>query len=256
MTTSNHGNAVYLLTAPALLLLGALALALAVPLQASEPTVPVGEFSKLIPGDPLPAPWEPLTFKNIEQHSRYRLVSDGNQTVLAAQSNQSASGLVRKFSVDLHKFPYINWRWKVAHVNSKGDVTRKDGDDYPARIYVTFAYDPDQVGFLERAKFEAARLVYGETPPMAILNYIWANRAQPGAFVPNAYTERAIMVAVQSGPARAGRWVTEKRHVYEDFKKAFGKEPTAITGVAIMTDTDNTGESGEAWYGDIYFSAE
>jgi len=210
----------------------------------------------LAPGASLPPPWEPLTFKNIDKHTRYRLVSNDNRTVLAAQSRQSASGLIRKISIDPKNFPHITWRWKVAHVNPKGDVNRKDGDDYPARIYVTFAYDPDQVDILERAKFEAARLVSGETPPMAILNYIWANHASPGLFAPSAYTDRSIMIAVQSGPDRTGRWVTEKRNVYADYKKAFGREPTAITGVALMTDTDNTGETAEAWYGDIFFSAE
>jgi len=241
---------------PTVLLLGAMLLVLAVPLRASEMVVRIGEFSKLAPGDPLPPPWEPLTFKKIDKHTSYRFVSNDNQTVLAAVSRQSASGLIRKLSIDLHKFPCINWRWKVAHINPKGDVTRKDGDDYPARIYVTFAYEPGQVGFLERTKFEAARLVYGETPPMAILNYIWANRAPLGLFVPSAYTERSIMIAVQSGSENAGRWVTEKRNVYDDYKKAFGREPTAVTGVALMTDTDNTGETAKAWYGDIFFSAE
>jgi len=238
------------------LLLVALLLVPAVALRASEAVVQVGTFSQLAPGDPLPAHWQPLTFKKIKSHSRYWLATDGDQTVLAAHSHQSASGLVRKISVDLKAFPYINWRWKVDHVYAQGDVARKDGDDYPARIYITFAYDPVQVGFLERAKFETARLVYGETPPMAVLNYFWANRAPRGSFAPNAYTNRAIMIAVQSGSARTGRWVTEKRNVYADYKKAFGREPTAITGVAIMTDTDNTGETGEAWYGDIFFSAE
>ena len=252
----NHGYPVYLLKAPAGLLLGALVLALAVPLPASETMVRVAEFSRLKPGDPLPAPWEPLTFKKIERHTRYELIRDGGQTVVTARSRQSASGLLRKVSIDLKKTPYLNWRWKVARVYSQGDVTRKDRDDYPARVYVTFAYDPNQVGFLERAKFETARLVYGETPPMAALNYIWANRAPRGSIVPNAYTSRAIMIAVQSGSALTGRWITEKRNVYADYKKAFGREPTTVTGVAIMTDTDNTGESGQAWYGDIFFSAE
>jgi len=253
---SKHRSDVYRLWVPTVLLLGTLLLAPANSVQASDAVIRVGDFSKLAPGDPLPAPWEPLTFMKIEQHSRYRLVADGTQTVLAAQSQQSASGLIRKVSLDLHEFPFINWRWKVAHVNPKSDVTRKDGDDYPARIYITFAYDPGQVGILERTKFEAARLVHGEMPPMAILNYIWANRAPPGLFVPSAFTDRSIMIAVQSGPARAGRWVTEKRNVYADYKKAFGREPTAITGVALMTDTDNTGETAKAWYGDIFFSAE
>jgi len=231
-------------------------LVLAVPLQASETVVRIGEFSKLAPGTTLPPPWEPLTFKKIVKHTRYRLVSNDNQTVLTAQSRQSASGLIHRVSIDLKTYPYINWRWKVTRVIAKGDVTRKDGDDYPARVYITFAYDPNQVGFLERAKFEAARLVYGETPPMAVLNYIWANRAPPGLFTPSAYTDRSILIAVQSGSEKAGRWVSEKRNVYVDYKKAFGKEPTAITGVALMTDTDNTGETAEAWYGDIFFSAE
>jgi len=249
-------TAAYTSQVPTVLLLWAMLLVMAFPLQASETVVRIGEFSKLAPGASLPPPWEPLSFRNIDKHTRYRLVTNDNRTVLAAQSRQSASGLIRKISIDPKNFPYITWRWKVAHVNPKGDVTRRDGDDYPARIYVTFAYDPDQVGILGRAKFEAARLVYGEPPPMAILNYIWANRASQGLFVPSAFTDRSIMIAVQSGPARAGRWVTEKRNVYADYKKAFGKEPTAITSVALMTDTDNTGETAEAWYGDIFFSTE
>jgi hypothetical protein len=47
--------------------------------------------------------------------------------------------------------------------------------------------------------------------------------------------------------------VSEERNVYEDYKKAFGEEPSMISGVAIMTDTDNTGESATAYYGDIVF---
>jgi len=35
--------------------------------------------------------------------------------------------------------------------------------------------------------------------------------------------------------------------------QAFGTEPLKISGVAIMTDTDNTGESATAYYGDIVF---
>jgi hypothetical protein len=52
------------------------------------------------------------------------------------------------------------------------------------------------------------------------------------------------------------QWITEKRNVREDYKKAFGEEPTMISGLAIMTDTDNTGESAIAWYGDIVFTSK
>ena len=33
----------------------------------------------------------------------------------------------------------------------------------------------------------------------------------------------------------------------------FGEEPGRMTEVGVLTDTDNTGASVEAWYGDIEF---
>lgn len=58
---------------------------------------------------------------------------------------------------------------------------------------------------------------------------------------------------VKTNRDRLLAWVTETRNVYEDYKRAFGKDPPMISGVAIMTDTDNTGESATAHYGDIVF---
>jgi hypothetical protein len=61
------------------------------------------------------------------------------------------------------------------------------------------------------------------------------------------------MIVVESGGARLNQWVNEKRNLYEDYKKALGEESPPVSGVAIMTDTDNTGESATAYYGDILF---
>jgi len=65
-----------------------------------------------------------------------------------------------------------------------------------------------------------------------------------------------MMVAVQSGEGQAGQWTREERNIIVDFREAFIAEPPMITGVAIMTDSDNTGESVTAWYGDIIFRRE
>ena len=46
----------------------------------------------------------------------------------------------------------------------------------------------------------------------------------------------------------------EERNVYDDYKRAFGEEPPIVNGVAIMTDTDDTGETATAYYGDIVFT--
>ena len=216
-------------------------------------TMEVGKFSAEEIGNGPPAGWKPLTFKKIDRHTTYTLVKDDNEVVIKAVAESSASGLVREIKIDPREYPVVQWRWKVTHILKKGDVRRKEGDDYPVRIYITFEYDPSKLGFFEKAKYEAIRLLYGQYPPIGAINYIWESKASQGTMIPNPFTDRVIMIVVESGEAKLNQWVNEERNLYEDYKKAFGKEPPLISGVAIMTDTDNTGESATAYYGDILF---
>ncbi|GJL67998.1 MAG: hypothetical protein NPIRA06_06330 [Nitrospirales bacterium] len=213
----------------------------------------VGNFSLATPGEPLPQGWKPLTFDNIPEHTQYDLVKDEQQVVVKAISRQSSSGLIREISIDPKEYPVIEWRWKVENILQKGDVAQKSGDDYPARLYITFQYDSSQVGFFEKAKFETIKLLYGQYPPIGAINYIWESKSPIGTMVPNPYTDRVYMFVTQSGSANLNQWVTQERNIYEDYKKAFGEDPPNISGVAIMTDTDNTRESAIAYFGDIVF---
>ena len=219
-------------------------------------TIEAGKFSLASAGDALPSGWQPLTFSGIRRHTVYSLVNEGDTVVIKADSDRSASGLVHALSIDPAAYPVISWRWKIDHTLRKGDVTRKSGDDYPARIYITFAYDPGRAGYLEQLKQKAARLVYGKDVPYRAISYIWASNSPAGSMAENPSTDRNMMFAVRGGEAETGQWVTERRNIYEDYRKAFGEEPTMISGVAIMTDTDNTGESVTAWYGDILFMSD
>ena len=234
-----------------------LTILLAVPFSVypqADVVLEVGKFSAAAPGTEFPENWKPLTFPKIKRHTVYTLIREGEVVVVKAVSEASSSGMTREIAIDPKEFPIVQWQWKIDNLLKKSDVTRKDGDDYPARLYITFAYDSGRVGWLEKAKYEAARLLYGQYPPLGALNYIWDSKASKGAIVPNPYTDRARMIVVESGAADLNRWITEERNVYEDYKAAFGKEPSLISGVAIMTDTDNTDESATAFYGDIVFT--
>ena len=220
----------------------------------SQNMIEAGKFSVSAAGDTLPSGWKPLTFKKIERHTSYSLVMDDNTVVIKAAAESSASGLTREIKIDSKEYPVIQWRWKVSNILKNGDVNRKEGDDYPARIYITFEYDPSKLGFFEKVKYETIRLLYGQYPPLNAINYIWESKTPVGTIVPNPYTDRVKMIIVESGEAKLNQWVNEERNVYEDYKKAFGEEPPMISGIAIMTDTDNTGESATAYYGDILFS--
>ena len=159
---------------------------------------------------------------------------------MKATADASASGLIHPVHADPRRTPVLRWRWKVENLLAKADVTSKQGDDYPARIYVAFAYDPSRASLGQRIKYAAARLIYGEYPPHSGLNYIWESKAPVGTVVPNPFIDRVRMIVVDSGPAHIGQWVEHERNVYEDYKQAFGEEPPMISGIAIMTDADNT----------------
>ncbi|MCS6294071.1 MAG: DUF3047 domain-containing protein [Nitrospira sp.] len=218
----------------------------------SAPVIEVGKFSSDQPGTGLPGGWKPLTFKKIPKQTEYVLVKDGEQVVVKATSDASASGLTKEVAINPQDYPIVHWRWKIESLLQHSDVSRKDRDDYPARLYITFAYDPDRVSFGRKLKYKAGRALFGDIP-IGALNYIWETKTPVGTIIENAYTDFAQMIVVESGPSRVGMWVEEERNIYEDYKKAFGEEPSLINGVAIMSDTDNTKERVVAFYGDIEF---
>lgn len=58
-----------------------------------------------------------------------------------------------------------------------------------------------------------------------------------------------MMIAVKSGSVHVGQWVVERRDILKDYRRIFGQDPPKAGAIAIMTDTDNTGEKAVAYYG-------
>jgi len=224
------------------------------PASGDSQVIQVGSFGNAGLDSRLPSGWEELFFNGIDNHTKYQLVKENSRVVVQASSHMSSSGLVRKLVVDPQSYPFIDWSWRISNVYENGDVHSKQGDDYPARIYITFAYQPEEESFFEKTKFNLAKMIYGEYPPGSAINYIWASKAGKEEVVPNPFTDRTMMIVVESGQDQAGQWLSYSRNIVEDYQLAFGRLPPPITGVAIMTDSDNTGESATSWYGDISFS--
>jgi hypothetical protein len=172
--------------------------------------------------------WEMKSFRG---RTSYKVVPEGDGHALRAVSHDAASALVYRLDYDPKSFPILAWRWKVKGILARGNAHTRSGDDYPARIYVIF---PSWFFPLTRS-----------------INYIWANHVPKGSMLPNTFTGRAMMFAVESGSKKAGQWVLERRNILEDYRRAFGEDPPQVGAIAVMTDTDNTGGSAEAWYDDI-----
>jgi Protein of unknown function (DUF3047) len=220
---------------------------------AQADTIVAAAFSALKPGAPLPENWKPLGVTSAKQATRYTLVDDAGVTVVRAEANASASGLTRNIKIDPTEYPLLKWRWKISNVLKSSDIRTKEGDDYPARVYVMFDYPIEKLPFADRTKLRLARALHDPNLPAATLCYVWDGKTPAGTIVPSSYTNLMRMVVVESGAARVNQWLAVERDVAADFKAAFGEEAPAISAVAIATDTDNTGESAIAFYGDISF---
>lgn len=230
-----------------------LALLLGLPGAVSAEPLWVGRFSEADAA--IPAPWKVEQLNDRIPPTRYGLRRWDGVMAIEAHASKSMALLGRPVAVDLEKTPILCWLWRIDAPVASADMTRKAGDDYAARVYLTFDVPPEQLTLGTRAKLRLARSIYGSQVPDAALNYVWDNRHPVGTLQDNAYTDRARMLVLRSGAAKAGAWVTERRHVGQDFQRSFGSLGGRLSGLAVASDTDNTGEEAHAGFADFRFVA-
>lgn len=177
--------------------------------------------------------WEEKIFKG---KGIYSVVMSNTDGYLSAYSQNAASGIFYKINFDPKKYPKISWRWKVLKFPDKGkSITDNKGwiekDDYAARFYIIFP----------KLAFNLSKS----------LEYIWDEELPEETIITSPYFKNIKLIVAESGRENLGNWVYEERNVYEDYKKAFGREPDEAGAIAIMTDTDNTASTAEASYDEI-----
>jgi len=189
--------------------------------------------------------WQPITFSGIRK-TKYRF--DMDQKKLCGRAESSASGLAVDFPGSLQEFPVLSWEWYISGTVKGGDVRSKQTDDYSARVYVNFERTGEGFSWWERTQAEVFQTVYGRELPGKTLTFIWGNRQTGDTIVTSPYTRHSKMIALRRGNKLANQWVFERIDISEWFRKSFGRDPPPVHSIAIMTDTDNTGEITSACY--------
>jgi len=215
--------------------------------------VSIAAFSAAAPGAPVPQPWQVQTLPGVARENTFALVSDEGRTVLEVHSESAASTLAHPLAVDPERFPRLSWRWKVSRAVAGSDFSRKAGDDYAARVYVLFDYPLEKLSLGDRIKLALGRTLYGAELPTAAIAYVWGTAQRAGASGPNPYTDRVQMIVVDSGDGAVGQWREVSRDLAADFRSVFGDEVPRVVGIALSADTDNTGETVTARFGDLRF---
>jgi hypothetical protein len=204
----------------------------------------------------LPEGWEPMILLRNKKQTQYELVTKDSATVLHARADGASSGLMHKVDISAQQQPWLHWSWKITSLVRAADNTQRATEDSPVRVILGFDGDKDTMPFTDQVLFETARVMTGHEFPYATLMYIWENNKPSGTVIGSTYTSRIKMMVAESGSDGIGEWRTFARNIVEDYERAFGEKPGRLIGVGVLTDTDNTGESTEAWYGDIQLLRE
>ncbi len=172
--------------------------------------------------------------KSFVGNTDYTLVVDQGTKVLKASANKTASVLYKEQAIDLTMTPWLEWSWKIESTYNDIDETTREGDDFPARLYVTA-----QTGLLP-----------WET---IAINYVWSSNQPLNTAWQSPFTDKSMMVAVQSGNQLAEHWTSQRRNVADDFKQFFNVDVKKLSGYAVMVDGDNASQVGTAYFGGIVF---
>jgi hypothetical protein len=204
----------------------------------------------------LPEGWKVYRLFRFKPLTEYELVRDGGMQVVHAKAESSASGLEQPVSVDLRDYPVAEWRWKVPRLIPGADNTQPAQADAPARVIFVFEGGRDRLPASEVLNYDLAKALTGNALPYATLMYIWEADRKEGEIITHYNTTRVKMVIAGNSHRDLTHWHEARVNVLEDYRRAFGEEPPRVKSVGIMSDSDNTGSSIEAFFGDIRFRKE
>ena len=193
--------------------------------------------------------WAHVPLSRLTRDTAYSAVAEDGQTVLQATAQGSASAWVHLARLDITATPLLEWRWRVPALIEGAANEDPKREDSPVRVIIGFDGDKSKLPEPEQRRMARAKTLSGRDMPYAMLMYIWDNRNPVGMVVPSAHTGRVKMIVAESGAAGVGAWRSYRRDLAQDFERAFGEKPNSVLGFALMTDTDNTGERAQGFYG-------
>ena len=212
------------------LLQGIFAVLLAVSFSWAEERVVIADFSSGVDAKGVPPGWQ---VKEKSGKADFAVVKDGDLHALVLRSANTSFSLQKEVTVDVKQYPVLSWKWKVTKLPKDGDFRRSRTDDQAAQLFLAFT------------KTKAIVYIWDTTAPQGLME-----STSPVPFM------TVKVVVVRSGPAELGKWISETRNVYEDYKKFYGEDPPVVSGVRLQINSQHTETSGESWFADVVFKRQ
>ena len=215
--------------------------------------IEVARFSSLR-ADAAMVPWQPWAIVRGNAPTQYRIAEVEGEGALEAVGREGGSGMWRELRVDPQHTPVLEWRWRVpAPPPGEPPVGVSSRKSPMARLSLAFHGDTSKLDFEDRTKLRLANALTVNGLPYATLIYVWMVGVPVDTVINSPHTDRVRLLVVESGARHVGEWVSIRRNVVEDFRRAYGEAPGDIVGVGLMTDFGDDGSPRRTYYGDITF---
>ena len=161
----------------------------------------------------------------------YSVQAEGDHIFLHADASAAGVQIGTECSWPLKDLPVLQWQWRAVLFPNGTNEHEKSRNDSVLAIYV----------------------VFGHLPFINTIKYIWSDTIPAGTTFTSPTSSNTKIIVIRNGRTQTNTWVAERRDVYSDFRQLFGekeKDPI-VTGIVILTDSDNTGTHAIGDYGAI-----
>lgn len=222
---------------------------IALPTAFAQESLIVDSFAEL-------SGWRAIEFEEGDTPSSFEpFVTELGESVLRVRSDDSSSMLILEEEIDTNATPLLTWRWQLLDGLETADLSERRREDAAIRIVVSFRNDLEDLPWWLRIWAAHQERRHGEVPPTSAIMYAWAARPHDEYAFPIPYTDRIQIVPVETAaPSREWREVTV--NIRDDHRALFGGDPPEVAFVAVMSDSDNTGEAAEGFVGFLRFDPE
>jgi hypothetical protein len=192
-------------------------------LAGADACLVVEDFAKGKPGE-FPPGWTP---RQESARAVYSILEQAGRRFLHAGARGTGTQAARRHEWDLAAFPVLAWSWRPIEFPRGSDERDPRRNDSALAVYAVFPHTYWSVKSLK---------------------YIWSARVPVGTRLTSSAGLTQVRV-LESGTRSAAEWVEERVNVLEDYRASFEASPMPRpAGIAVLTDSDDTGSSAQGDY--------
>lgn len=185
----------------------------------------------------LPAAAEPVPFDGAWKTQRFSLFSSNTYRFQGSAVDVLSDGSVSMAYVALDQSRWdargAQWDWSVSEGVGATDLTQKGGDDRNLALYFVFLPQAEA----ERLRGGNIRKLLGNEQAR-VLVYVWGGEHGRNVQLDSPYLgSRGKTVVLRDAGTGAHR---ESVDLARDYRRAFGGDVSALVGLAVSADSDDT----------------